>query len=169
MKCSIAEGAESVGSTFSVEDWLDIGENLHRWKTANQNQLIIIIDSSAHSRLTSLTEREASMVRTLPCFSYCSMIGRVDCRYVWILRRKMSKTNWTKINPFKWKGKMVKKFWRGDRGHGVRMTGRRSEGQPRDEESEQSLKFVRPTEHRGNGTTGNEAPLRFLKMEPLRT
>lgn len=38
--------------------------------------------------LTSLTEREASTVRTFPRFSYCWIIGLVEFRYVWILQPK---------------------------------------------------------------------------------
>lgn len=37
--------------------------------------------------LTSSTDLEASTFLTFPILSYKSMIGLVDCRYVWILRK----------------------------------------------------------------------------------
>lgn len=53
----------------------------------NQNLLANNNDNTCKYVPTSSTEREASMVRTFPCFSYRSMIGLVDCRYVWILHQ----------------------------------------------------------------------------------
>lgn len=60
--------------------------------------LSILPPSSTKSRttecyfLTSSTLREASTVRTFPSFLYCSMIGVVELRYVWILHIKEKHT-----------------------------------------------------------------------------